>query len=115
MGESIEISIEMTVMTEAGTDLEKGHFPEIMATIELEAQVIVDPGQDQELAQTGIEFVVISVGNTIISQGTVPFPGKKGKLEQLQHMLNLGDEQTSLTLPMSNTQDDFSTASSEKI
>ena len=32
---SIETIIEMTVMTEAGTGLEKGHFPEIMAIIEL--------------------------------------------------------------------------------
>ena len=32
--ENTEIAIEMTVMTEAGTVLEKGHFPEIMAIIE---------------------------------------------------------------------------------
>ena len=31
--ESIETTIEMRVMTEAGTCLEKGHFPEIMAII----------------------------------------------------------------------------------
>ena len=51
---------------------EKGHFPEIMAIIEPEAQAIVDPGQDPELAQIGTEFIVISVGNMIISQGTFP-------------------------------------------
>ena len=34
--ENIEIAIEMTVMIEAGTGLERGHFPEIMAIIELE-------------------------------------------------------------------------------
>ena len=39
----------MTVMTEAGTALEKGHFPEIMAVIELGVQAKVDPGQDPEL------------------------------------------------------------------
>ena len=33
--ESIEAFIEMTVMTEAGTGLEKGHFPETMTTIEI--------------------------------------------------------------------------------
>ena len=76
--ESIETAIEMT---EAGTCLEKGHFPEIMAIIELEVQATVDPGgQDPELAQIGIEFVVISVGNMIILQGTVPLLGKKRKL-----------------------------------
>ena len=61
--ENTETAIEMTVMTEAGTGLEKGCFPEIMAIIELEVQATVDPGQDPELAQIGIEFIVISVGN----------------------------------------------------
>ena len=63
----------MTVMTEAGTGLERGHFPAIMATIlEIEVQAIVGPGQDQEQVQIGIEYSVISVGNTKILQGTVP-------------------------------------------
>ena len=48
--ENIEIAIGMTVMTEGGTGLEKGHFPEIMAITELEVQAKVDPGQDPELA-----------------------------------------------------------------
>ena len=67
----------MTVMTEVGTGLEKGHFSEIMAMIELEAQATVDPGQDPELAQIGIEFVVTSLGNMIILQGIVQLLGKK--------------------------------------
>ena len=69
VGESIEKAIEITVMIEAEAGLEKGHFPEIMAIIKLEVEVRVDPGHDPELTQIGIEFVVISVGNTIISQG----------------------------------------------
>ena len=44
--ESIEISTEMKVMTEAGTGLEKGHFPEAIAAIETEVQAIAGPGQD---------------------------------------------------------------------
>ena len=56
--ENIETAIEMTVMTEAGTGLEKGHFPEIMAVIELEVQATVDPGQDPELAQIGIDSLL---------------------------------------------------------
>ena len=78
--ENIETAMEMTVMTEAGTGLEKCHFPEIMAVTELEVQAIVDPGQDPELAQIGIEYIVISVGNIIISQGTVTLLRKKRKL-----------------------------------
>ena len=78
--DNIEAAIEMTVMTEAATGLEKGHFPEIMSIIELEVQATVDPGQDPELAQIGIEYIVICVGNMIILQGTVPLLGKKRKL-----------------------------------
>ena len=67
----------MTAMREGGTVLERGHFPGIMAIIELEAQATVDPVQDPELAQIRIEFNVISVGNMIILPGTVPLLGKK--------------------------------------
>ena len=80
VGESIEKAIEITVMIEAETHLEKGHFPEIMAKIELEVQATVDPGQNPELAQIGIEFIVISIGNMIILQGFVLCLRKKRKL-----------------------------------
>ena len=80
--ENIETGIEMTVMTEAGIGLERGHFPEIMPIIELVVQVKVGPGQDLELAQIGIEFTVICIGNMIISQGTIPLLEKKRKLNK---------------------------------
>ena len=51
-----------------------------MAIIEIEVPAKVDPDQGPELAQIGIELVVISVGNTIISQGTVQLQEKKRKL-----------------------------------
>ena len=45
----IETTIEMIVMAEAGTSVEKGHFPETMATmLEIEVQAIVGPDQDPE-------------------------------------------------------------------
>ena len=44
------IEVAMTVMIEVGIGLEKSHFLEITAIIELEVQAKVDPGQDQELA-----------------------------------------------------------------
>ena len=79
--EIIETAINITVFTEAGTGLEKGHIPETMATmLEIEVQAIVGPVQDQEQIQIGIEFDAISVGNMIILQGTVPLLGKKRKL-----------------------------------
>ena len=71
----------MTVMIAVGTGLERGSFPEIMAMIELEVQAKVDPDQGPELAQIGIEFVFISVGNNIISQWTVQLLEKKRKLK----------------------------------
>ena len=77
--ENIEVAIEITVMTEAGTGLKKGHFPEIVAIIEIEVQATVETAQDPELAQIGIESIVISVGNMIILQETVPLLGKKRK------------------------------------
>ena len=54
-------------------------FSRNMATIELEVQTIVGPGQDLEQVQIETKFGVISVGNTIILQGTVPLLEKKKK------------------------------------
>ena len=48
----------------------------------------------------------------IISQRTVPLLGNK--IEQLQQMLNLGDEQTLLKSLITNMQDNISRASSEE-
>ena len=52
--ERIETITEMAGMIEAGTGLEKGHFPETIATIEIGAQSTVGPGQDPEQVQTEI-------------------------------------------------------------
>ena len=46
--ESIETIIEMIVMIEAGTGLEKGHFPEAITVIEIGVQAVAGPDQDQE-------------------------------------------------------------------
>ena len=84
VGESTETTTEMTAMVKVGTGPEIGHFPEIMAIIELEAQAIVDPGQDPELVQIGIEYIVISVGNMITLQEIVPLLERKGKLSNFK-------------------------------
>ena len=55
----------MTIMIAVGIGLQRGHFPRIMAIIELEVQAKVNPDQGPELAQIGIKFTVISVGNMI--------------------------------------------------
>ena len=59
---------------------ERSFFQKHMAITEIEVPAIVDPGQDPELAQIGIEYIVISVGNIIILQGPVPLLRKKRKL-----------------------------------
>ena len=42
--------IEITIIIEAGIGQEKGHFQEIMVTVDLGVQVTVGKGQDLELA-----------------------------------------------------------------
>ena len=53
--DSIEIVTGLKVMTEAGTGLEKGYFPEAITIIEIGVQTIVVPGQDQDPAQIETE------------------------------------------------------------
>ena len=54
-------------MIEVGTDLEKGHFPDAIITIQIGVQAIVGPGQDQKQVVIETEYNPISVGNMIIS------------------------------------------------
>ena len=84
VGKSTETTTKMTAMVEIGTGPERGHFPEIMAIIELEVQAIVDPSQDPELVQIEIDYIVINVGNMITFQESVPLPEKKGRLSNLK-------------------------------
>ena len=67
VGENIETITEMTGMTEVGTGLDKGHFPEAIKTIGIGVHTIVGLGQDQEQVQIETEYNVISVGNMTIS------------------------------------------------
>ena len=53
--ESIKIIAGMKVMRELEIGLEKGHFLETLASIEIGVKATVGPGQDQEQGQTEIE------------------------------------------------------------
>ena len=53
--ESTEVIIGLKVMIEAGTDLDKGHFPKAITTIETGIWAIVGTGQDQEQIQIEAE------------------------------------------------------------
>ena len=105
VGESTEVTIKMTVMVEVGTGPERGHFSEIMTIRELEAQAIVDPGQDTEVVKIGIEYIVTSVGNTITLQETVPLPEKKGKLSNFKEC-SIWVMNKPITPSMSDVQED---------
>ena len=113
VGVSTETATGMTVMEEVGTGPERGHFPEIMAIIELEAQAIVDPGQDPEPSTNRDRICCYKCReyDHIVRDG--PTSREKGEVEQLQRMLNLGDEQT-MTPSMSDTQEDLIRMRSEE-
>ena len=94
--ESIGTTIEMTVMIEAGTGLEKGHFPETILTIKIGVQAIVGPGQDPE--QVLIERIqCYKFREYDHFAKDCPTSREEKEREPLQQMHNLGDEQTSLT------------------
>ena len=112
--ENIETITEMTVMIGAGTGLGKGNFPEAITTIGIGVQAIVGPGQDQEQVQIEIEYNVISVREYNHFVKDCPTSREEKEIEQLQQMLNLGNEQTSLKSLITGMQDNFSRASSEE-
>ena len=102
-------AIEMIVMAEVGTGLERGHFPEIMAIIELEVQATVDPGQ----ACTNRDRIhCYECREYDLFAKDCPTSREEKEIEQLQQIFNMGDEQTSITPP--NMQDNFSRTSSEE-
>ena len=79
--ESTGITIETKVIAEIGigTGLEKDHSLETLIIEEMiGVWVIVGPDQDQEQVQIEKDLGVTNVGNTIILQGTVLHPKKKG-------------------------------------
>ena len=79
IGESIgTMIIEIVVIIETGIGLERDHFQELMAVIELEVQAIVDQDQDPEPVPIGIAESAIIVENMITLQGTAPTLEKKG-------------------------------------
>ena len=84
--------MKITVEKEVG----KIHFQGILI-IEgtTEVQATVDKGQDQEKVEE-IELGVLSVQNMIILQKITLQPKEEREIEQIQHMLNLDEGQTSL-------------------
>ena len=95
--ENIETIIEMTVMTETGTGLEKGHFLEIMATIE-------NRSTSNSRSRSGSRA----------STNRDRIRCYKYREYDHQQMLHLRDEKTSLVPSMSNMQGNLSRTGSEE-
>ena len=112
VGKSTETTTEMTAMVEVGTGPERCPFPETMAIIELEAQAIVDPGQDASTNRDRIHYYKCRENNHFARD--CPTSREEREVEQLQIMLNLGDEK--ITPLMSDTlEDHFRMCSEEKL
>ena len=92
--ESIETTIEMTVLTEAGTGLERGHFPEIMAITEREVKAIVGWGQGSRASTNRDRICFYKCREYKHFARDCPTSKEEKEIEQLHQMLNLGDEQT---------------------
>ena len=58
-----------------------------MAIINLEAQAIVDPGQNPEIVQIGIEYTVIKCREYNYFTRDCPTSREEREVEQLQRML----------------------------
>ena len=94
--ESIGITlIEMTVMTEVGIGLEKGHFPGTVIVTELRVQTIVDRGQDLEPVQIDRIRCYRCREYDHLAR-SYPTSREEREIEQLQQMLDLEENQTSL-------------------
>ena len=112
--DSREIIREMTVMTEAGTDLEKDHFPGAIAAIGTEVQAQVGPGQGLRASKNRHRKRCYKCREYDHFVKDCPTSREEKEIEQLQQMLNLGDEQTSLKSLIINTQDNCRRANSEE-
>ena len=91
--ENIETAIEMTVMIEAGTDLERGYFPEIMAIIEPRS-TSKSKSRSGSRASTNMDRIHCYQcrGYDHFAKDCLTSKEER-EIKQLQQMLNLGDEQ----------------------
>ena len=86
-------------------------FSRNMATLELGVQAIVGPGQDLEQVQIETEFGGYKCREYNHFARDCTTSREEKEIEQLQQMLNLGEEQASLT---SNMQENFGRTGSEE-
>ena len=101
--ENIEITvIGMIVMIEVGLGIDKGHFPEIMAVIELGVQAISRSGSRASTNRDRIGCYKCREYNHFVRD--CPTSREEREIEQLKQMLNLEENQTSLLTNTQNSQ-----------
>ena len=113
--ENVEIAIEMTVMTVAGTGLERGHFPDIRNygnnRTRSTSQSRSRSGSRVSMNRDRIHCYKCREYDHFTRD--CPTSREEKEIEQLQQMLNLGNEQL-ITPPVSNMQAELSRVSSEE-
>ena len=112
--DNIETIIEVIVMIGAGTALEKGHFPEVITTIEIGSTSKSRSSSGSRASMNRDRIRCYKCREYDHFTKDCPTSREEKEIEQLQQMLNLGDEQTSLKSLTTNMQDNFSRISSEE-
>ena len=114
--ESIEIITEMKVMTEVemGTVLERGHFPETLVVIEIESTSNSRSRSRSTASMNRDRIRCCNCREYDHFAKDCPTSREERELEQLQQMLNLEDEQSSLKSLVKNKQDNFNRVNSEE-
>ena len=112
--ESREIVTGMKVMTKAGIGLEKGHSPEAIATIEIKSTSNSRSMSGSRARTNRYRIRCYKCMEYDHFAKDCPTSREEKEIEQLQQMLNLGDEQTLLKSLVTNTQVNLTRANSEE-
>ena len=108
----VETEIEMIVMTEAGTGLKRGHFPENYSNNRTRSTSNSRSRSGSRASTNRDRIHCYKCREYDHFAKDCPTSREENEIEQLLQMLNLGDKQTSISPP--NTQDNFSRTSSEQ-
>ena len=112
--ESIEIITGMKVITGAGTGLEKGHFPETLAMIRNRSTSNGRSRSGSRASTNRDRIRCYKCGEYDNFAKDCPTSREEKEIEQLQQMLNLEDDQTTLKALVTDAQGNFCRVNSEE-